>query len=110
MDDKKRNITEERNHTRLMIELTELEMWNRNRKLKEAHVPDEWQRIAREAALPQKKVPMTLRVDADLAKWFRGQGRGYQGRMNRVLRAYMLSLLSKEIRTVEDHDWKGDPI
>lgn len=110
MDETKRNRTEERHYTRLMIEVGELEMWNRNRKLKEAHVPSAWRLIAREAELPQKKVPVTLRLDADLAKWFRGQGRGHQGRMNRVLRAYMLSLISKEIRTADDLDWKGDPI
>jgi uncharacterized protein (DUF4415 family) len=105
-----RNRTEERHHNRLLVELTELELWNRYRKLKERQIPEEWRRIAREAALPQKKVPVTARLDADLVKWFRSQGRGYQGRMNRVLRAYMLSLLAKEITGEDDHDWKGDRI
>lgn len=110
MDETKRNRTEERHYNRLMLEVTELEMWNRNRKLKETHLPDAWRMIAQEADLPKAKVAVSLRLDADLAKWFRSQGRGHQTRMNRVLRAYMLGLISKEIRTADDVDWKGDPI
>jgi uncharacterized protein (DUF4415 family) len=35
-----------------------------------------------------KKQSIALRVDADVLEWFRSQGRGYQSRMNAVLRAY----------------------
>jgi uncharacterized protein (DUF4415 family) len=44
----------------------------------------------REAAVskPAWKVATSLRVDADVMDWFRGQGRGWQTRMNAVLRAY----------------------
>ncbi len=48
----------------------------------------EWFRDA-ELIMPQPKVPVSLRVDGDVLKWFRSQGRGYQSRMNSVLRAYM---------------------
>ena len=41
------------------------------------------------------KTSLTLRLDADMAAWFRGQGRGYQARMNAVLRAYMLARKTK---------------
>jgi uncharacterized protein (DUF4415 family) len=34
---------------------------------------------------------MNLRVDADVVDWFKRTGRGYQTRMNAVLRAYMES-------------------
>ena len=34
------------------------------------------------------KVPVTLRLDADVLDWFKGEGDGYQTRMNAVLRAY----------------------
>jgi uncharacterized protein (DUF4415 family) len=30
-----------------------------------------------------------IRIDRDVLDWFRGQGRGYQTRMNAVLRSYM---------------------
>jgi len=36
-----------------------------------------------------KKTLLSLRVDADVLAWFRDQGRGYQTRMNALLRAYM---------------------
>lgn len=36
-----------------------------------------------------KKTLLSLRVDADVVEWFRGQGPGYQSRMNALLRAYM---------------------
>jgi uncharacterized protein (DUF4415 family) len=35
------------------------------------------------------KKPVTLRLDPDVIEWFRRTGRGYQTRMNAVLRAYM---------------------
>ena len=34
------------------------------------------------------KEQTSIRFDADVLKWFRSQGRGYQTRMNAVLRAY----------------------
>lgn len=36
-----------------------------------------------------KKSQLTLRVDQDVLHWFRSQGRGYQTRINSLLRAYM---------------------
>jgi uncharacterized protein (DUF4415 family) len=35
------------------------------------------------------KCAISLRVDADVLSWFRARGKGYQTRMNRVLRRYM---------------------
>jgi uncharacterized protein (DUF4415 family) len=39
--------------------------------------------------LPPAKVPISLRVDADVLAWFREAGPRYQSRMNAVLRSYM---------------------
>jgi uncharacterized protein (DUF4415 family) len=38
---------------------------------------------------PVPKKPISLRVDADVLRWFKAQGPRYQSRMNAVLRAYM---------------------
>jgi uncharacterized protein (DUF4415 family) len=38
--------------------------------------------------LPRPKEVVTMRLDADLLDWFR-QHRGYQTRINAILRAYM---------------------
>jgi uncharacterized protein (DUF4415 family) len=39
---------------------------------------------------PQKK-SVTIRLDTDLLAWFKAQGRGYQSKINRVLREYFAS-------------------
>ena len=41
-----------------------------------------------ELHLPVKK-PVTIRLDADVLEWFKGQGQGYQTRINNLLRKYM---------------------
>ena len=38
--------------------------------------------------LPQPKVSICLRVDRDVVDWFKAQGKGYQTRINAVLKAY----------------------
>jgi uncharacterized protein (DUF4415 family) len=37
----------------------------------------------------QPKKQLTVRFDADVVEWFKGQGKGYQTRMNAVLRQFM---------------------
>jgi uncharacterized protein (DUF4415 family) len=39
--------------------------------------------------LPRGKRLMSLRLDADIVEYFQSGGRGYQTRMNAVLRAWM---------------------
>ena len=41
--------------------------------------------------LPDKKKSVTVRLDSDVLEWFRAQGKGYQTRINAVLRLYMES-------------------
>jgi uncharacterized protein (DUF4415 family) len=38
--------------------------------------------------IPPAKTPTSIRVDNDVMAWFKTQGRGWQTRMNAVLRAY----------------------
>lgn len=38
---------------------------------------------------PPRKETITIRVDADVLGWFKRQRRGYQTRINQVLRRYM---------------------
>jgi uncharacterized protein (DUF4415 family) len=74
--------------------------WNRLRRMNAAAIrkgiasdPDVhptdakfWQ--GAEVVLPRCKKVVTMRLDADLLEWFRRQ-RGYQTRINAILRAYM---------------------
>ncbi|NNE62145.1 MAG: BrnA antitoxin family protein [Woeseia sp.] len=44
-----------------------------------------------ELRLPGAKQSITVRLDSDVLEWFRSQGKGYQTRINAVLRFYMES-------------------
>jgi uncharacterized protein (DUF4415 family) len=39
--------------------------------------------------LPAEKKAISLRVDKDVLEWFKARSKGYQTRINAVLRAYM---------------------
>jgi uncharacterized protein (DUF4415 family) len=45
--------------------------------------------IVRRGLKPRTKTQLTLRVDTDVLEWYKKQGRGYQTRINQLLRAYM---------------------
>ena len=39
--------------------------------------------------IPEPKTPVSIRLDPEVLAFFKAQGRGYQTRINAVLRAYM---------------------
>ena len=39
--------------------------------------------------MPKRKKAVSLRLDADVLDWFRHQGKGYQTKINAILRAYV---------------------
>lgn len=49
---------------------------------------DEFFKNAR-LVMPHAKKQVTMRIDEDVIEWFKTQGKGYQTRMNSVLKAYM---------------------
>ena len=57
----------------------------------DAHPTDEdfW-KVAK-VVMPQSKQTITIRLDPDVLKWYRKKGKGYQTRINAILRAYMLA-------------------
>jgi len=44
--------------------------------------------LTTELPKPTRKGHMTLRIDSDVLSWFRAQGKGYQSRINAILRRY----------------------
>jgi len=54
-----------------------------------------WQK-ARIIFPEERKKQITLRLDADVVEWFKSQGRGYQTRINAVLRAYYEAAKAKQ--------------
>ncbi len=57
-------------------------------------IPEDWYRDA-ERVVPMAKTPLSLRLDGDVVAFFKATGRGYQTRMNAVLRAYMRAALAR---------------
>lgn len=52
-----------------------------------------------------RKEQLTLRVDADTVAWFRARGKGYQSKMNRVLRLMMIETMrDKELALENDEE------
>jgi uncharacterized protein (DUF4415 family) len=39
--------------------------------------------------MPERKIPISLRMDREVVEWFKAHGSRYQSRMNAVLKAYM---------------------
>ena len=52
---------------------------------------DFWKNAVRNPFYRPVKQQLTVRLDADVVAWLRRQGKGYQTRLNRVLREAMLA-------------------
>ena len=52
-----------------------------------------WKNAARGRFYKPVKTSTTVRIDADVLAWLRSQGKGYQSRINAILRREMLSSL-----------------
>lgn len=53
-----------------------------------------------------EKVKVTISLDEDMVKWSRKLGRGYQARINSILRVYWQALLSWQIKV----HWEVDAV
>lgn len=59
-------------------------------------LPDEvWSAGVRGRFYRPVKQQITARVDADVLDWLKSQGKGYQGRLNAILRREMLASLKQ---------------
>lgn len=61
-------------------------------------LPEDWNGLDSREPLPAQKEKVTIRLDADMLRWFRKLGPGYGRRINRVLRIYWMSLLAGRIK------------
>jgi hypothetical protein len=71
-------------------------------------IPAEWHEVALRAPAPEK-THITLRLDADVLRFFQLLGRGYRTDMNRVLRAFMHARLAGVLKGPEDQDHGPTP-
>lgn len=51
---------------------------------------NDWQGAARGKFYRPIKQQLTVRIDVDVLEWLKSQGKGYQSRLNDILRAAML--------------------
>ena len=52
-----------------------------------------WRNAVRNPFYKPTKTSTTVRIDSDVLAWLRGQGKGYQSRINAILRRAMLASL-----------------
>jgi uncharacterized protein (DUF4415 family) len=57
--------------------------------------PEAWRNAVRGKYYRPVKQAVSLRLDADLVAWLKKPGKGYQTRVNRILRERMLSEIKK---------------
>ena len=58
-------------------------------------------------AWPPAKQQLTIRLDADVLVWLKAHGRGYQTRINRILRAAMESRPPRRSRSTAEASKKS---
>ncbi len=54
----------------------------------QARVPEAWDTLEQDVDCVEKKVKLTIYIDASVAKFFQAMGRGYQARISRVLATF----------------------
>ncbi len=110
MEDRLRTIAQEQAHLKLMMALDDLEADVRDARLREALIPSDWARLEKTAPMRPRRKKVTVALDEEVARWFKGLGQGYHGRINAVLRTYMLAIISKEVLSRGDRNRRGDEI
>lgn len=107
---RKRSRAEERaltqSVTNLEDQMRDMEKFLRARRV----LPPDWYALHHKTPTVPSKVRLTLRVDRDMLEWYRGLGRGWQSRMNAVLRAYMDAVIAREIEQAGDRDLADRPL
>ncbi len=53
-----------------------------------AELGDEFWKNA-QLIMPENKIKVTMRLDPDVLNWFKSQGKGYQTKINAVLKSYI---------------------
>src|SRR5271170_5464630 len=59
---------------------------------------DFWKNVVRGKYYKPTKTSTTVRIDSDVLAWLRAQGKGYQSRINAILRREMLAALGSSRR------------
>ena len=79
-------------HAEMMLELERLQQ-DLSCTWLDQSLPKDWNGMDADYQIRPETTRVTLRLDADMVRWFRKLGPGYQERINRVLRVYYCALL-----------------
>lgn len=110
MQQRKRTGAEAQRYIDRLLDLSRQESQRIEDRLKRDLIPADWHRMDELAPVTPRKTRVTIRLDTRTVRWFRATGTGWHNRIDGVLRAYMLAVVSKEIETHRDRDWNNDPI
>jgi hypothetical protein len=88
--------------------MRQLEWDIRHPLLLRGRIPREWHDIAQEPT--RAKTRLTVRIDADVVKFFRALGPGYGPKMNLVLRAFMHARLAGMVDGPDSLDYIAEGI
>ncbi|SEV96182.1 BrnA antitoxin of type II toxin-antitoxin system [Cognatiyoonia koreensis] len=83
---------EQKRYDKLFAVLQDMTLDFLNPEMARKYLPAEWREIST-TPIPEK-TRLTLRIDTDVAKFFRKLGPGYQATVNNVLRSFMLAKLT----------------
>ncbi len=93
--------TKRLHYERLMLNAAGLRTENPFDYHVQAAVPQAWDTLERDVDVEEKKLPISLRLDESVVKFYRAMGKGYQVRMNRVLATFAQMRIA-EIRRLEE--------
>lgn len=88
------------NYTNYVDQMRETILVFRSPALVGSLMPIEWRDLARKEVPKKEKV--SLRIDADVMRFYRKVGNGYQAEMNGVLRSFMLARLAEVLGPREE--------
>ena len=90
-------------HQRMMLEMERLQA-DLEENWIDRSLPDDWHGLFVDEDCPPAKTRVTVRLDADMVRWFRKMGPNYSRLMNRVLRVYWTALVAGHIKAYFRHD------
>ena len=106
IDLKKMTKTERVNYNHAIDALRMIEHDLHSVLLEARMIPAEWHEVAQSRDRRDgKRTRCTVAFDADVVRFFKAMGPGYQHRMNRVLRAWMHMRLAKLLKGPDVNDY-----
>lgn len=78
-----------------MLENTDLSLALRDK------VPEAWHTLEHDLDVEEPKLKVTLRLDASVARFYRGMGTGYQARVSRILALWANMKIANALRVEE---------